>query len=95
MDRDGDVWRDLERDWRSPEEVATLLEIDPTTVYRWLRAGILDGLQIGKKWRISSQHMKEFLERQRRKQVEKRSLECPECGRRAECPHCGKDTYVY
>jgi excisionase family DNA binding protein len=95
MDRAGGVWRDLERDWRSPEEVATLLGIDPSTVYRWLASGILDGLRLGKKWRISSEQMEEFRQRQRRRQVEKRSLECPECGRRAECPWCGKDTYVY
>jgi excisionase family DNA binding protein len=84
------VWKELEREWRSPEEVAKLLEVDSSTVYRWLRSGLLGGLQLGKKWRISSRDMNDFLQRQRRKQQEKQPLECPVCGRRPECPWCGR-----
>lgn len=34
------------------EEVAKLLRTTPNTVYRWLRAGKLPGIKLGKEWRI-------------------------------------------
>jgi len=36
------------------QEVADLLRTTPNTIYRWLRAGKLPGIKIGKEWRIKS-----------------------------------------
>ena len=94
MTSENGVWKELERDWRSPEEVAGLLGVDASTVYRWLHSGVLGGLQLGKKWQISPSDMKEFLRRERERQIRKEPFECPLCHRPAECPRCGTDTYV-
>lgn len=34
------------------DEVADILRTTPNTIYRWLRAGKLPGVKIGKEWRI-------------------------------------------
>lgn len=43
------------------EEVAAYLRVAPNTVYRWCRSGRLTGIKIGKEWRISRQHLDQFL----------------------------------
>lgn len=37
------------------EEVANILRTTPNTIYRWLRAGKLTGVKIGKEWRIKKE----------------------------------------
>lgn len=37
----------------TPEQVADLLSVSVSTVYRELRAGRLPGLKVGQQWRIS------------------------------------------
>jgi excisionase family DNA binding protein len=40
--------------WLSPDEVATLLELNRHTVYRLLRDGQLPGSRIGGRWFVST-----------------------------------------
>ncbi len=44
------------------EEVATYLRTTPNTVYRWLRAGKLSGVKIGKEWRIKQETLSAFID---------------------------------
>jgi len=78
-------------EWRTPEEVAKFLRLDVSTVYRWLNAGKLSGLQFGKKWRIADSDLDDFVEEQKAKQrLRAGSVSlCPACGRLSECPWCG------
>jgi len=39
-------------DYLTVGEVAAILRVQPATVRRWLRAGQLEGFQIGHTWRI-------------------------------------------
>lgn len=81
---------DIPTKWHTPEEVAKLLKLDVSTVYRWLNAGKLGGLQFGKKWRIRDEDLRDFIEQQKAKQRLRAgpvSL-CPACGRPSECPYC-------
>lgn len=47
----------------TPEEVASLLRISRRTVYRWLAAGKLKAVKIGKGWRVSQETMEELFGR--------------------------------
>jgi excisionase family DNA binding protein len=77
--------------WRTPEYVAELLGLDVSTVYRWLNAGKLGGLQFGKKWRVTDDDLKDFVRDQKAKQRLRGGgvSVCPACGRPSECPWCG------
>ena len=44
----------------SPREVAELLGVEPQTVYRWIRAGKLDAVKIGR-WKISAEELQRLL----------------------------------
>ena len=37
----------------TPEDVASKLKVKPTTVYEWLKSGMLPGIKLGRIWRIS------------------------------------------
>jgi excisionase family DNA binding protein len=50
----------------SAEDVAALLGIKETTVWRWCREGHLPCLKVGKHWRIRRQVLEDFLERSER-----------------------------
>jgi excisionase family DNA binding protein len=50
----------------SAEDVAALLGIKETTVWRWCREGRLPCLKVGKHWRIRRQVLEDFLERSER-----------------------------
>lgn len=39
------------------EEVAEILRTTPNTIYRWLRAGKLPGVKLGKEWRIRKESL--------------------------------------
>lgn len=56
------------------EEVADYLRTTPNTVYRWLRAGKLSGVKIGKEWRIKQEMLISFLDNE--KQVGAKSNNC-------------------
>jgi excisionase family DNA binding protein len=45
----------------TPDEVADYLHVTRTVVYRWLRAGNLKGIRVGRHWRIRSSDLDDFL----------------------------------
>jgi excisionase family DNA binding protein len=48
----------------TPTQVAERLQIQETTVTRWLREGYLRGFKLGKEWRIGPTDLEEFVEHQ-------------------------------
>lgn len=42
-------------------DVATYLQVDPNTVYRWCRDGKIGAVKIGREWRIDQRDLAEFL----------------------------------
>ncbi len=54
--------------YRTVEEVADELRVTPETVRRWLRAGELPGLNLGRKagWRIDATDFEEFIQRSKK-----------------------------
>jgi excisionase family DNA binding protein len=48
----------------TPEQVAKKLQVEPSTVKRWLREGKLQGIKPGKLWRIEPEALNEYLYRQ-------------------------------
>lgn len=61
--------------YRSPEWVAEQLDIDKSTVYRFLKEGRLPALQLGKKWLISEPELRQFLQAEQAEQTTKRRVE--------------------
>lgn len=47
----------------TPEEVAEILDVAPTTIRKWLRNGHLKGFRPGRLWRISEEQLQEFIKR--------------------------------
>src|SRR5437773_8193150 len=47
-----------------PEDVGQALDVNVTTVYRWLHSGLLDGMQFGKQWRVTVDDVRAFVHRQ-------------------------------
>lgn len=45
----------------TPEEIAQMLKVDVSTIWRWLREGKLLGLKIGKAYRVSQEQLDRFL----------------------------------
>jgi excisionase family DNA binding protein len=43
-------------------EVAEHLRVDPRSVYRWIRSGQLEAIDIGREYRISESQLRDFLE---------------------------------
>jgi excisionase family DNA binding protein len=50
----------------SAEEVANYLGVGPVTVYRWCKEGRLQGIKLGKYWRIRREALEEFLKQHER-----------------------------
>ena len=48
------------------EEVAALIGVKETTVWRWCREGVLPCLKVGKHWRIRREALEDFLRRSER-----------------------------
>lgn len=42
------------------EEVAEQLKVQPATIRRWLRTGVLRGIKISRTWRIPEDALKEL-----------------------------------
>jgi len=55
----------IEKQLLTVTEVAGYLRIAPNTVYRWLRAGKLRAIKIGKEWRIEQEDLDHFLGRRK------------------------------
>ena len=50
----------------SAEEVANYLGVGPVTVYRWCKEGRLQGIKLGKYWRIRREALEDFLKQHER-----------------------------
>ena len=46
----------------TPEQVAEYLQVESRTVREWLRSGKLQGLKIGKEWRIRAVDLESFIQ---------------------------------
>jgi excisionase family DNA binding protein len=58
--------RALEKDLLSAEDVAGLIGVKETTVWRWCREGHLPCLKVGKHWRVRRDALEDFLRRSER-----------------------------
>ncbi len=58
--------RALEKELLSAEDVAELMGVKETTVWRWCREGNLPCLKVGKHWRVRRDALEEFLSRSER-----------------------------
>ena len=58
--------RPLEKELLSAEDVATLMGVKESTVWRWCREGNLPCLKVGKHWRIRREALEDFLRRSER-----------------------------
>ena len=45
----------------TPAQIAEHLQVVERTVYRWLDAGVLKGVKLGRIWRISDSALEAFL----------------------------------
>jgi excisionase family DNA binding protein len=59
-------------DYQDPDWVAERLGIDKNTVYRFLQDGTIPALQLGRKWLVSEQRLKEWLAAETDKQTRAR-----------------------
>ena len=53
------------------EDVARRLNTSEASVRRWLRRGMLTGIQVGGEWRVERAELEDFIERNRRPKKEK------------------------
>jgi excisionase family DNA binding protein len=60
------VARPLEKELLSAEDVAELMGVKETTVWRWCREETLPCLKVGKHWRIRREALEDFLRRSER-----------------------------
>lgn len=58
--------RALENDLLSAEDVAGLVGVKESTVWRWCREGNLPCLKVGKHWRVRREALEDFLKRSER-----------------------------
>src|SRR3712207_340592 len=61
MQNGGIVARSLEKQLLGAEDVAALVGVKETTVWRWCREGHLPCLKVGKHWRIRREALEDFL----------------------------------
>ena len=45
------------------QQVAIRLQVHPETILRWLRRNQLQGLKVGKQWRIKQDQLQTFLDK--------------------------------
>lgn len=45
------------------EEVCNILKVTKRTVYNYIKGGQLKAVKVGKYWRVSEEHLKDFIER--------------------------------
>jgi excisionase family DNA binding protein len=60
------VARPLDKELLSAEDVAALIGVKETTVWRWCREGHLPCLKVGKHWRVRREALEAFLRRSER-----------------------------
>src|SRR5918999_6121735 len=58
--------RPLEKELLSAEDVAELMGVKESTIWRWCREGNLPCLKVGKHWRIRREALESFLRRSER-----------------------------
>ena len=58
--------RALEKDLLSAQDVARIMGVKETTVWRWCREGNLPCLKVGKHWRVRREALEDFLRRSER-----------------------------
>ncbi len=58
--------RPLEKELLSVEDVAELMGVKETTIWRWCREGHLPCLKVGKHWRVRREALEDFLRRSER-----------------------------
>jgi excisionase family DNA binding protein len=56
----------VKKELLSAEDVAALMGVKETTVWRWCREGNLPCLKVGKHWRVRREALEDFLERSER-----------------------------
>jgi excisionase family DNA binding protein len=66
VQNEGTVARPLEKELLSAEDIAGLMGVKETTVWRWCREGNLPCLKVGKHWRIRREALEAFLRRSER-----------------------------
>jgi excisionase family DNA binding protein len=66
VQNEGTVARPLEKELLSAEDVAGLIGVKETTVWRWCREGNLPCLKVGKHWRIRREALEDFLKQRER-----------------------------
>lgn len=49
------------REINTPEQIADYLQVEPRTVRAWLRSGKLQGVKMGKEWRIRAVDLETFI----------------------------------
>jgi len=52
----------MQKQYYSLEEVANILNLSYMTIYRWVHSGKLAAFQVGRKYRVSSSNLKEFID---------------------------------
>ena len=52
----------IERQLLTPAQIAEALQLNESTITRWLRKGRLRGFKVGKDWRVSTADLNAFLE---------------------------------
>jgi len=48
------------------EDVAKILNTSETSVRRWIRRGLLTGIQVGDQWQIERAELEDFIRRNKR-----------------------------
>ncbi len=51
----------------TPEMAADLLHVSTLTLKKWLRSGSLNGIKVGRQWRVRESDLKAFIDRGTRK----------------------------
>lgn len=81
--------------FREVEWVSEQLGLDKNTVYRYLNDGRLPGLQLGKKWLVEEQGLRDFLRREQRVQTERRQAGTLTAGLADIAPWDGTMTVIF
>jgi len=54
----------------TPEDVAEILNVEASTIRKWLREGILKGVKFGGLWRIPEDELEEFIRKSQAQEVD-------------------------
>lgn len=67
MENGGRTGRTHKTELLGAEEVASLVGVKETTVYKWCKEGKLPCLKVGKRWRVRREELEDFLKRSERR----------------------------